>query len=72
MLEIQRLRCWHDILTLDESWSYLSTDHEMIWLQSDEKGPTQEWHTIQRKKLMLTMVWNPIGFHLINILPNEP
>jgi hypothetical protein len=26
MLEVQRDRAWHDIVTLDESWFYLSTD----------------------------------------------
>lgn len=68
MLEIQQVRSWHDIVTLDESWFYLCTDHEMIWLQSDEKVPERERPTIQSKKLMLTIVWNPNGFHLINVL----
>jgi hypothetical protein len=26
---------WHFIITLDESWFYLSTDHEQIWLRPD-------------------------------------
>jgi hypothetical protein len=47
-----------------------STDHDMIWLQSDEKGPQRERHTIQSKQLMLTRVWNSSGFHLISVLPN--
>jgi hypothetical protein len=63
MLEIQRVRFWHNIVTLDESWFYLSTDHEMIWLQSDEKVPEMERHIIQSNELMLTIVWNPSGFH---------
>jgi hypothetical protein len=29
----------------------------MIWLQSDEKVPKRERHTIQAKKVMLTMVF---------------
>jgi hypothetical protein len=33
------VKCWHSIVTLDESWFYLPTDHEIIWLQSDEKVP---------------------------------
>jgi hypothetical protein len=32
MLEIQRDRAWYDIVTLDESWFYLSTDYEFAWL----------------------------------------
>jgi hypothetical protein len=27
ILQVQRDRAWHDIVTLDESWFYLSTDH---------------------------------------------
>jgi hypothetical protein len=30
MLEVQRDRAWHDIVTLDESWFYLSTDYEFV------------------------------------------
>jgi ABC-type uncharacterized transport system YnjBCD substrate-binding protein len=63
MLEIQQVRSWHDIVTLDELWFYLSTDQEMIWLQSNEKVPTRERNTIQSKKLMLTIVWNAGDFH---------
>jgi hypothetical protein len=42
MLEVQRGRAWHDIVTLDESWFYLSTDCEFIWLPRDEKVPERE------------------------------
>jgi hypothetical protein len=70
MLEIQRVRRWAHIVTLDESWFYLSTDHEMTWLQSDEKVPKRERHTIQSTKLMLVIVWNPCGYHVITVLPN--
>jgi hypothetical protein len=42
----------------------------MIWLQSDEKVPETERHTIQSKQLMLTTVWNPSGVHIINVFPN--
>jgi histone-lysine N-methyltransferase SETMAR len=65
---MQEVRSWHDIVTLDESWFYLSTDHEMIWLQFGKKVPERERHVIQSKKMMLKIVWNPSGFHLINIL----
>jgi hypothetical protein len=27
-----KTRSWHDIVTLDESWFYLNTTHERIWL----------------------------------------
>jgi hypothetical protein len=44
-------------------------DHEMIWLQADEKVAERERHTIESRELMLTIVWNPGGFHLINVFP---
>jgi hypothetical protein len=34
---------WHDIVTLDEPWFYLNTDHELIWVQADEKGPERQF-----------------------------
>jgi hypothetical protein len=36
MLQAQQTRSWHDIVTLDESWFDLSTDHERIWLAPEE------------------------------------
>jgi hypothetical protein len=69
MLERQKQRPWHDIVTLDESWFYLNTNHELIWLQPDGEIPETEWRTIQSEKVMLTIVWNLSGFHLINVLP---
>jgi hypothetical protein len=56
-------------VTLDESWFYLNTNHELIWLQPDGEIPERERRTIQSEKVMLTIVWNPSGFHLINVLP---
>jgi hypothetical protein len=68
MLEVQRDRAWHGIVTLEESWFYLNTDYEVVWLPRDEKVPERERHTIQSKKFILTIVWNPRGFHLIKVL----
>jgi hypothetical protein len=68
LLTTQQERCWHDIVTLDESWFYLNTDHEFIWLQADEKVPESERDTVRSEKRMLTIVWNPNGLHLINVL----
>jgi hypothetical protein len=68
MLEVQRDRAWHGSITLNESWFYLSTDYEFVWLPRDEKVPERERHTIQSKQFMLIIVWNPRGFHLIKVL----
>jgi hypothetical protein len=48
ILERQKSRSWHDIVTLDESWFYLNlnTDHELIWLQPNGEIPERERRTI--------------------------
>jgi hypothetical protein len=32
----------HDIVTVDESWFYLATDHERIWLPGGIEAPEME------------------------------
>jgi hypothetical protein len=71
MLEVQCNQAWHYILTFDESWFHLSPDYELVWLPRDEKVPERERHTIQSKKFMLTIVWNPHRFHLIKVLEKD-
>jgi hypothetical protein len=56
MLEVQDDRAWHDIVALDESWLYLTTDRELIELPRDETVPENERYTGQSKKLMLTVL----------------
>jgi hypothetical protein len=68
MLEVQRDRACHDIVTLDESWFYLSTHYKFVCLPGDEKVLERERNTIQSNKLMLKIVWNARGFHLIKVL----
>jgi hypothetical protein len=68
MLEWQKQRSWHNIVTLDMSWFYLHTDNELIWVQPDAEIPERGRHTVQSQKVMLTIVWNPGDFLLINIL----
>jgi hypothetical protein len=48
------------------SWFYLSTDHEQIWLRVEEQPPEGPRHTIQDPKMMVTIAWNPPGFHLLD------
>jgi hypothetical protein len=49
MLELQRDRAWHDIVTLDESWFYLSADDEFVWLPQDEKFLKENGTQFNRK-----------------------
>jgi hypothetical protein len=68
MLERQKQRSWYDSVTLDESWFYLNTGHELIWLQPSAEIPERKQRSIRSEKVMLVIVWNSSGFHLINVL----
>jgi hypothetical protein len=59
---------WHAIITLDEEWFDLHKDYELIWLQPGDLVPERERHMIQYEKVMLTIIWNPTGFHVIDFL----
>jgi hypothetical protein len=37
MFSIQQVRARRNTVSLDESWFYVSPDHEMILLEADEK-----------------------------------
>jgi hypothetical protein len=67
LLEVQCDRAWHDGVTLDESWFYLSTGYEFVWLPRDEKF-RKENDTQFNRKVMLTIVWNRREFHLVKVL----
>jgi hypothetical protein len=69
VLSVQSTRQWHDIVTLDESWIYLFNEYDLMWTAPREIVVDREWHTVQSPKFMLTVVWNPIGFHVLKTLP---
>jgi hypothetical protein len=60
---------WKYLVTLDEAWFYFSNQHEQIWFPDQEYPPTIQQQTISSPKTMLTVVWNPHGFHLVSFLP---
>jgi hypothetical protein len=60
---------WQYLLTFDESWFYLSTNYKIILLRKDEPSPARKKHMIQAKEMIITIVCDPIGFHVIGILP---
>jgi transposase len=47
----------------------LATDHEHIWPRPGETTPERATHTIQDRKIMVAIAWNPLGFPLIVALP---
>jgi hypothetical protein len=68
VLSVQSMRQWYDIVTLDESWIYLFSENDLMWTTPGEIVLDRKWHTVQSPKLMLTIVWNPIGFHALEAL----
>jgi hypothetical protein len=69
VLSVQSTRQWYDIVTLDESWIYLFSERDLIWTAPGEIVVDRERHTPQSPKFMLTVVLNPIGFHVLKALP---
>jgi hypothetical protein len=47
ILWVQSTRQWHDIVTLDESWIYLFSKHDLMWTAPGEIVVDMEQHTVQ-------------------------
>jgi hypothetical protein len=71
VLSVENTRQWHDIITLDEPWIYLFSEHDLMWTAPGEIVVDRERHTVQSPKFMLTVVWNPTGFHVLKIFPKR-
>jgi hypothetical protein len=71
VLSAQSTLQWHDIVTLDESWICLFTEHDLMWTAPGEIVVDRERHTVQSLMLMLTVLWNSIEFHVLKALPKE-
>jgi hypothetical protein len=56
VISVQSARQWHDIVTLDESWIYLFSEHDLMWTAPGEIVVDTERHTVQSPKFMLTVV----------------
>jgi hypothetical protein len=69
VLSMQSTRQWHDIVTLDESPIYLFSEHDLLLTAPGEIVVDRERHKVQSPKFMLTVVCNPIGFHVPKALP---
>jgi hypothetical protein len=69
VLSVQSTRQWHDIVTLDELWIYLFSEHDLVLTATGEIVVDREQHIVQSPKSMLTVVWNPIEFHVLKAPP---
>jgi histone-lysine N-methyltransferase SETMAR len=71
VLSVQSTRQWHDIVPSNKSCIYLFSEHDLMWAAAGEIVVDRERHTVQSPKFMLTVVWNPIGFHVLKALPKR-
>jgi hypothetical protein len=71
LLQVLRLAkhdTWKSIVTPEEAWFYFSNHFDRIWLPHDGLPLSFLKQTIANQKLMITVVWNPHGFHMIQSL----
>jgi histone-lysine N-methyltransferase SETMAR len=68
-LESAQANDWQRFMTLDEFWFYLWTSHEIVWVQAGQQPPEMVKHMIGDSKMMVTIVWDPQCFHLVDALP---
>jgi hypothetical protein len=47
---------WKNIMTLNESWFYLWTSHEIVWVQAGQPPSERVKHMIEDRKMMVTIV----------------
>lgn len=60
---------WNYFLTGDESWFYLSYEHERMWVESGDEPQTRSKKMIGDEKVLVSVFWNPNGFALVDELP---
>jgi hypothetical protein len=58
-------------MTLDELWFYLWTNHDIVQVQSGQHPSEMVKHMMRERKMMVTIVWNPQSFYLIDALPED-
>jgi hypothetical protein len=66
---VQGARQWHDLITLNESWFHLRSEHDLMWTAPGEIIPDRERYTIESPKFMVTIVCTPSGFHVVKAFP---
>jgi hypothetical protein len=67
--QIQERNQWHNVLTGDENWFCFECLRDRLWVSSPENARDFPGRTVASKKHMLTVSWNPDGFHVVMILP---
>jgi transposase len=59
---------WYHLVTRDESWFVVSYSPRRMWTVVRDEVVTKPRRDIQTAKFMFTVMWNPLGFHVIDKL----
>jgi hypothetical protein len=62
---------WHHFVTDDEFWFVFNILPRRMWTLSRDDVATKPRLDIQSKKFMLTLIWNPSGFYVVDRLRND-
>jgi hypothetical protein len=52
-------------MIVDNDWFHFTADHKGSWFTEATKAPKRERITVQSRKMIVTIVWNPTWFHRI-------
>jgi hypothetical protein len=59
----------HHLVTGDEYWFFLSYSPGHMWTLSRGDVATEPKHDIRTQTFMFTVIWNPLGFQIVDKLP---
>lgn len=59
------------VYTGDESWFYLSTASDSMWVPPESAAPSAATPTIKSEKIMVTIFWSTAGFSVVEALPKD-
>jgi histone-lysine N-methyltransferase SETMAR len=62
---------WHHFVTRDESWFFVTHTARRMWTLTRADVATKLKHDIHMKKFMFTVMWNSLGFHVVDQLPTR-
>jgi histone-lysine N-methyltransferase SETMAR len=71
MLEALQKNSFRKVVTRDESWFYLETEHSAQWSVCRNDMATKTKLTISTPKFMLTVMWRIKGFHVADLMTSQ-
>jgi histone-lysine N-methyltransferase SETMAR len=62
---------WHHLVTGDESWFFFTYSPRRMWILTRDDMATKRRPDIHTKKSMFTVLWNPLGFCVVDTLRTD-